>query len=187
MSPLGVFDLDGTLLHSAPDIAAALNRVLASAGLAPFALPEVQAMIGDGARVLVERALAARGQPFDPAIHAAFVADKDISAARLTRPYDGIEAVLDELAAAGWRLAVCTNKPAAAARSLLDSLGFTGGYGARAMAEGAPVAGTPAELPALLRRLRAGWLGPHQHSGRGAEQAGGDFNANRDGRRAGEG
>ena len=247
MSPLGVFDLDGTLLHSAPDIAAALNRVLASAGLAPFALPEVQAMIGDGARVLVERALAARGQPFDPAIHAAFVADKDISAARLTRPYDGIEAVLDELAAAGWRLAVCTNKPAGPARSLLDSLGFTGrfaavaggdsfptrkpdpahllgtvamaggdparavmigdhrndvaaacgaglpvvfagwGYGARAMAEGAPVAGTPAELPALLRRLRAGWLGPHQHSGRGAEQAGGDFNANRDGRRAGEG
>ncbi|MGG5809219.1 phosphoglycolate phosphatase [Falsiroseomonas sp. CW058] len=124
MPPLAVFDLDGTLLDSAPDIAAALNRALAAAGIAPFALPEVTAMIGDGAKALIEKALAARGLPFDPALHAAFLADEDIHAARLTRPYDGIEAVLGALAAAGWRLAVCTNKPATPARSLLDSLGL---------------------------------------------------------------
>lgn len=130
MTPLAVFDLDGTLLDSAPDIAAALNRVLAGVGLAAFTLPEVSAMIGDGARVLVERALAARGQPFDAALHAAFLADEDISAARLTRPYDGIQAALDTLAAEGWRLAVCTNKPAGPARSLLVSLGLGGHFAA---------------------------------------------------------
>lgn len=211
MTRLALFDLDGTLLDSAPDIAAAINRVLAGIGAAPLTLPEVTAMIGDGAKVLVERALAARGRPFDPALHEAFVADEDINAARLTRPYEGIEAVLEELAREGWRMAVCTNKPVAAARALLASLGlarhfaaiaggdsfpvrkpdpahllgtvrlagggeavmigdhrndiaaargaalpciFAGwGYGTAAMADGAPIAARPAELPALLRRL----------------------------------
>jgi phosphoglycolate phosphatase len=213
MPRIAVFDLDGTLLDSAPDIHAALNRVLGRAGLAPVALPEVTRMIGDGAKVLVERALAWHGRPFDAALHAAFVADDDISAARLTVPYAGIEAVLARLAAEGWRLAVCTNKPEGPARSLLASLGlgrhfdaigggdsfpvrkpdpahllgtiaaaggrpesavmigdhrndvraaggagipciFAGwGYGTPEMAEGAPVAATPAALPALLDGL----------------------------------
>lgn len=121
---LAVFDLDGTLVDSAPDIAAALNRALGQAGLAPLALAEVIPMIGDGARVLIERALAARGQPFDAALLAYFLGDPDIAAARLTRPYDGIPEVLRALTAAGWRLAVCTNKPAGPARSLLASLGL---------------------------------------------------------------
>lgn len=122
--PIAVFDLDGTLVDSAPDIHAALNRMLAARGIAPYSLAEVTRMIGDGAKVLVERAFAGRALPFDPAGHADFVADDDISAARLTTVFEGIPAVLDALDRAGWRMAVCTNKPEGPARGLLASLGL---------------------------------------------------------------
>jgi phosphoglycolate phosphatase len=117
-----LFDLDGTLVDSAPDLRAALNRLMAARGLPPFALPEVVAMVGDGAKALVERALAARGQTstrrrWTPSWRTT------PEAAVETRPYAGIPEVLDALAAAGWRLAVCTNKPEAAARELLEALG----------------------------------------------------------------
>jgi phosphoglycolate phosphatase len=208
-----LLDLDGTLVDSAPDLRAALNRLMAARRLPPFTLAEVTAMVGDGARALVERALAARAQPFDKPALDAFLDDYTRHAAVETRPYAGIEAVLDCLAEAGWRLAVCTNKPEAAARELLEALGLAGrfaalgggdsfatrkpdprhllatlaradaapqgaamvgdhrndvaaaraaglpvvfagwGYGPLAMADGAPVAATPAELPPLLRHL----------------------------------
>jgi phosphoglycolate phosphatase len=121
---LAVFDLDGTLVDSAPDLYAALDRLMAARGLPGFARPEVVAMIGDGAKVLVERALAARGQPFDHAAHEAFLADYTANAAVETRPFPGVPEALDALRHAGWRLAVCTNKPEAAARELLSGLGL---------------------------------------------------------------
>lgn len=208
-----MFDLDGTLVDSAADIHAALDRLMAARGLPGFARPEVIAMIGDGVRVLVTRALAARGLPFEEAALASFMADYEAEAAVLTRPFEGIPAVLDRLAAQGWRMAVCTNKPEAAARHLLDALDlsrhfaalgggdsfpvrkpdpdhlratlvaagaapdravmigdhhndmraaagcgvpciFAGwGYGPAHMAEGAPVAATPADLPGLMAAL----------------------------------
>lgn len=122
MTRIAVFDLDGTLVDSAADIHAALDRLMAVRGLPGFARSEVVAMIGDGVRVLVTRALAARGLPFDEAALAAFMADYEAEAAVLTRPFEGIPAVLDRLATEGWRMAVCTNKPEAAARHLLDAL-----------------------------------------------------------------
>ncbi len=215
MSKLAVFDLDGTLVDSAPDLRAALNRLMGTRGLAPFALPEVIALVGDGARALVERALAARGAAFDAAALDAFLADYTAHAAVETRPFPGIPAALDALEAAGWRLALCTNKPEAAARELLAALGlahrfaalgggdsfptrkpdpghllatlraaggkpedavmigdhhndiaaaagagvpavFAGyGYGPRAMAGGAPVAESAADLPGLIARALA--------------------------------
>ena len=139
MPRTAVFDLDGTLVDCAPDIRAALNRLMASRGLPPFALPEVTAMIGDGAKALVERALAGRGQPFDPAALAAFVADEDVSHARLARPFPGIAAALAALTEAGWRLAVCTNKPAAPARALLASLGLAEHFAAVGGGDSFPV------------------------------------------------
>ena len=89
MIKVAVFDLDGTLVDSAPDIHAAGNRIVERRGLAPYALAEVVAMIGDGARVLVERALAARGlrvvvagldqdylgKPFEPMPHLLAIAE----------------------------------------------------------------------------------------------------------------
>lgn len=124
MTPLAIFDLDGTLVDSAPDLHAALDRLMAARGLAPFLRDEVIAMVGDGARVLVERALAARGLPFDQPALDAFLADYTANAAVETRLFPGIAPALDALAEAGWRLAVCTNKPAAAARELLGALGL---------------------------------------------------------------
>lgn len=119
-----VFDLDGTLVDSAPDIHAAVNRMMDSLGLAPFTVPEVVAMVGDGVKALVTRALAARGRPFDAEALQAFNADYTANAAVLTRPFEGIPEALDALETAGWRLAVCTNKPEEAARLLLADLGL---------------------------------------------------------------
>ena len=151
MNRIAVFDLDGTLLDSAPDIHAAINRVLERRGLAPYALAEVKRMIGDGTKVLVERALAGRGLGFDAACHAEFVADDAISQARLTRPFEGIAEVLAGLEAAGWRLAVCTNKPEGPARGLLDSLGLAGRFAAIGGGDSFPVRKPdPAHLHATL-------------------------------------
>ncbi len=122
MTPTLLLDLDGTLVDSAPDLTAAANRLMASRGLAPFTLGDVLAMIGDGVPALVKRALAARGLPPDPAALVAFTEDYARHVADKTRPYPGVVAGLHAMRAAGWRLAVCTNKPEALARRLLDAL-----------------------------------------------------------------
>jgi len=124
MTRIALFDLDGTLIDSAPDLRAALNRLLAAEGLAPFPLAEVVGFIGDGARALVERALAARGRAFDTSLLERFLADYTGNAAIETRAYPGIPELLETLVTEGWRLAVCTNKPEAAAREALRALGL---------------------------------------------------------------
>jgi phosphoglycolate phosphatase len=125
-----VFDLDGTLVDSAPDIHAALDRLMARRQLPGFARAEVVGMIGDGVRVLLERAHAARGLPLDEASLDHFMADYEANAAVLTRPFAGIPELLGGLRDAGWQLAVCTNKPEAAARVLLSGLGLDGHFSA---------------------------------------------------------
>lgn len=119
-----LFDLDGTLVDSVPDLAAAVNALLAEFGRPALSLAQVTGMVGDGAAKLVERALAASGagdMPLSPALDR-FLALYEVDPTRLTRPYDGVPAVLDELAAAGWRLGVCTNKPERATRAVLAGL-----------------------------------------------------------------
>jgi phosphoglycolate phosphatase len=126
---LAIFDLDGTLVDSLPDIAAALNAALHDAGLEAFALDEAARMVGHGARLLVQRALIARGQLADTsridALWAAFVSHYDAHPCDLTRLYPGALAALDALAADRWALALCTNKPEAIAQQVLDALGIT--------------------------------------------------------------
>jgi phosphoglycolate phosphatase len=117
-----LLDLDGTLVDTVPDLAAALNRLMASRGLAPFDRQETASMVGDGVAVLAGRAFAARGQTPDGRAVADFTADYGRHAAVESRPYPGIPDLLRDLSAEGWRLAVCTNKPVAAARSLLEAL-----------------------------------------------------------------
>ena len=119
-----VFDLDGTLVDSAPDIHAALDRLMARRRLPGFERAEVVGMIGDGVRVLLERAHAARGITLDEASFDHFMTDYEANAAVLTQPFAGIPELLNALQASGWRLAVCTNKPEAAARVLLSGLGL---------------------------------------------------------------
>ena len=122
MRPTLVFDLDGTLVDSLPDLRASLNRLLAARHLAPLAPDAVAAMIGDGAAALVERGMAARGQTATAADLDDFLADYGAHAAEASRPFADVHTTLEQLHTAGWRLAVCTNKPQAAAQKLLTSL-----------------------------------------------------------------
>lgn len=124
MSPTLLLDLDGTLVDSVPDLAAAVNRLLASRGLAPLGAAEVTAMVGDGAGALVRRAMTARGAEPDQDAARTFLEDYGAHAAVFTKPYPGVVPTLRALAAEGWRLAVCTNKPEAPARRLLAELGM---------------------------------------------------------------
>lgn len=128
--PCAVFDLDGTLVDSAPDLHAALDRLMALKRLPGFARAEVVAMIGDGVRVLLERAYAARGITLDETGLQHFMTDYEANAAVLTRAFDGIPELLGGLRDAGWRLAVCTNKPEGAARVLLSGLGLNDHFSA---------------------------------------------------------
>ena len=147
-----LFDLDGTLVDSAPDLHAATDRLMARLGLPGFARAEVVAMIGDGARALVERALAARGRSFDPAALETFLADYTAHAVVETRPFPGIPDALDALRAEGWQLAVCTNKPEAASRAVLEVLGLLDRFVAIGAGDSFPVRKPdPAHLLATLR------------------------------------
>jgi phosphoglycolate phosphatase len=119
-----IFDLDGTLIDSDPDILAALNRVLVSRGLAVLSRADIRPMIGDGAKALVERAFAARGSVAGEADLAAFLEDYSANALVDTAPYPGIVQALEALQAARHPMGVCTNKPERAARRVLAELGL---------------------------------------------------------------
>jgi len=123
-----IFDLDGTLIDSAPDLQAAANRMLPPLGRREVDVKEIQLMIGDGVPKLVERCFAATGEipPEDElAKHAAaFGADYEPRSAELTRAFDGSHAVLGRLRDRGIHLSICTNKPYGATMEILKSLGL---------------------------------------------------------------
>jgi phosphoglycolate phosphatase len=134
-----VFDLDGTLVDSVPDLTTALNRLMASRGLDGFTEPEVTPMVGDGVLVLMERAFGARGRTPDAAALGDYLEDYGAHAAVLTRAYPGVAEALRALAETGWRLAVCTNKPEGPARALLAALGLDGLFAAIGGGDSFPV------------------------------------------------
>ncbi|HVA15412.1 MAG TPA: HAD-IA family hydrolase [Stellaceae bacterium] len=120
--PLLVCDLDGTLVDTLPDLAAALNRMLAARGLAALTPAEIRPMIGDGTPKLIERALGARGSAPEAGADEAFVADYTAHVAVESRPFPGLNATLGLLRDAGWHFAVCTNKSTTATQQLLAAL-----------------------------------------------------------------
>jgi len=117
-----VLDLDGTLVDSVPDLAAALNRAMVVRGLAGFNRPDTALMVGDGARMLYARACDARGAAFNEAGFEAFLADYTAHAAVESQAFPGAVEAMRLMQGDGWRFAVCTNKPAAATHALLDAL-----------------------------------------------------------------
>jgi len=120
---LAIFDLDGTLADSVPDIARALGATLAEAGLPVPPLEMARGFVGDGAAKLIERALprSEAGRDLGPLV-ARFLVHYGEHVADGTRLYPGIPALLDEIAARGMTAAVLTNKPAPLARALLAAL-----------------------------------------------------------------
>lgn len=119
-----VFDLDGTLIDSVPDLTDALNRVLGEHGYAPLSRAEVAPMVGDGVPALVARAFAARGGTAQEAEAALphYIATYEANATHLTRPYPGVLDTLPELRRRGYRNALCTNKLQQATLTVLAGL-----------------------------------------------------------------
>jgi phosphoglycolate phosphatase len=128
-APIVVFDLDGTLVDTAPDLVGTLNLVLTEEGLPAVELDQARPLIGAGIRPLIERALSTqnRNLPTEEvdAMFARFLRHYHDHIADRSRPYPGVEAALDRLAENGLRLAVCTNKYEALSLRLLNALGLT--------------------------------------------------------------
>jgi phosphoglycolate phosphatase len=129
-----VFDLDGTLVDTAPDLIATLNLILEREKLPAMAYEEAHQLIGGGARTMIQRALVADGKDAaKPELDRLFGQFVDHYAAHIadrSRVFPGVEAALDDLSAAGYRLAVCTNKLEWLSVRLLDALGLTSRFAA---------------------------------------------------------
>jgi phosphoglycolate phosphatase len=155
-TPTVVFDLDGTLVDTAPDLINALNFVLAREGLPAVPMKSARNMIGAGARRLLERGLEVDGREVSSGYldrltrefidhYAAHIADE-------SRPFEGLERALDDLSAQGCRFAVCTNKLEWLSKLLLDQLKLSSRFSAIC---GADTFGVSKPDPAILQQTVA--------------------------------
>ncbi|MBB4152796.1 phosphoglycolate phosphatase [Sphingomonas jinjuensis] len=125
------FDLDGTLLDTTADLAAAVNHALASAGRATLTIDQVRPMVGGGGRHMLAQGMAATGGCTDDELDALLqrlLAYYEEHIADLTRPFPGALAALDRLAEVGVKLAIVTNKRERLARLVLGQLRLTGRF-----------------------------------------------------------
>ena len=124
-----VFDLDGTLVDTAPDLIETLNVVFAREGLPPVDYASARDMIGGGARRMIECGLQYEGRSASTGevdrMFADFIAHYSAHIADKSQPFPGLDTALDHLAAGGCRFAVCTNKLEGLSRLLLETLGLT--------------------------------------------------------------
>ena len=124
-----VFDLDGTLVDTAPDLMSTLNVVLGEQGLPPLAYELAPSLVGRGAKAMLERGFAADGRPLDEPeasrLFDRFIAHYLDHCADRSRPFPGVLDALDRLAADGATLAVCTNKRTDLSLAVTDALGLT--------------------------------------------------------------
>jgi phosphoglycolate phosphatase len=154
-----VFDLDGTLVDTAPDLISALNFVLDREGLPPVPLESARDMIGAGARKLIERGLELEGRSVAHEDLTRLTGDFiDYYAAHIadtSRPFEGLEDALDDLQTLGYRFAVCTNKLEWLSKLLLDQLGLSSRFAAIC---GADTFGISKPDPVILQQtiVRAG-------------------------------
>jgi phosphoglycolate phosphatase len=151
-----VFDLDGTLVDTAPDLINALNYILAREGMPPVPLQSARMMIGAGARKLLERGLELDGRTVALAeldrLTRDFIAYYADHIADASRPFEDLESALDDLAGRGYRFAVCTNKLEWLSKLLLDRLGLSARFAAIC---GADTFGIAKPDPAILRQTVA--------------------------------
>jgi len=162
--PVIVFDLDGTLVDTAPDLIGTLNVILARENLPPVPLESARQVIGGGARKLIERGLALEGRTAAPhdmdRMFRDFIAHYGDNIAVHSRPFDGTIDILDDLAARGHALAICTNKLEWLTRRLLDALSLTERF---AFICGADTFGISKPAPDGLRQTieKSGGSAPH--------------------------
>ncbi len=121
-----IWDLDGTLIHSAPDIQAAANKMLADINLAPLDLATIESFIGNGIPKLVERCLAVYELPQNAASIEAMRVYYDANCTTLTAPYAGVINCLMAMKTKGVKMALCTNKPLIPALTILNGLDLAG-------------------------------------------------------------
>ena len=121
-----VFDLDGTIVDTAPDLLSATNHALGLVGLEPVTIEELHPFIGRGSKAMIEAGLGFRGHSVSKAeslrLHDAFLTFYADNVAVGSRPFEGVPELLDQLLASGARLAVCTNKYEALSKLLLTQL-----------------------------------------------------------------
>lgn len=151
-----VFDLDGTLVDTAPDLINALNFILEREGMPPVPLHAARTMIGAGARKLIERGLELDGR-VTSVEHISRLTNDFIDyyadhIADASRPFEGLESALDDLSGRGYRFAVCTNKLEWLSKLLLDQLGLSSRFAAIC---GADTFGVSKPDPAILRQTIA--------------------------------
>jgi len=155
-----VFDLDGTLADTSPDIAAALNHVLETFGRPTIDPAYVHHLVGHGARSLLRRGLAATGEASEELVDRGFPIYLDFYSANIcngTKAYSGVEAALDKLREHGVALAVCTNKVEELTHQLLDALGWRDRYQAVVAGDTLPVRKPdPAPLHEAIARAGGG-------------------------------
>jgi phosphoglycolate phosphatase len=154
-----VFDLDGTLVETAPDLMGTLNHLLAREGLSPLPLAKARDLIGQGAKALLARGFATAGEPlaeprlselFDDfiAYYLAHIADE-------SRPFDGVLEAMAKMEAQGARMAVCTNKRTDLSVALLETLGIADRFAAIVGGDAVP-AQKPAAVHLTETIARAG-------------------------------
>jgi phosphoglycolate phosphatase len=146
-----LFDLDGTLLDTAEDLANAVNAALAAVGLPPRSLEEVRSFVGEGARRLMEKAVEGREELVEPALEA-WWRHYEAHCVDRTRPYEGIPSLL---AGAGRPLAVLTNKPGRLSRRILSELGLAGRFVAVIGGDEGPRKPDPANVRRILAQVGA--------------------------------
>lgn len=129
-----IFDLDGTLVDTAPDLMLATNHVLKTLGRRAITMEEVRSFVGHGARALIARGCAATGEPASEraveTLYQEFIIHYAANIAEASRPYPGLIAFLDRCRAADILLGVCTNKLESLSIRLLDALGMRSYFGA---------------------------------------------------------
>lgn len=155
-APTIIFDLDGTLVETAPDLVATLNVVLASEGMAPVPYEIARNYVGGGAKLMIARGIEKDGRMVDEAtldkMFADFIAYYAANVAVHSRPYPGLTEALDTLSARGHRFAVCTNKLEHLSVLLLNQLNLTNRFEAIC---GQDTFGIQKPDPEILRRTIA--------------------------------
>ncbi|PZU11152.1 MAG: phosphoglycolate phosphatase [Sphingobium sp.] len=173
------FDLDGTLIDTSGDLAAAVNHALGTVGRAPFPVADIRPFVGKGAKVMLQRALDASGGHDDALLQRLLPVLLDYYRQNLVNhsvPYPGLVASLDALAARGVRLGVCTNKAERFAVPLMEQLGLSDRFASIVGGDTVGIAKPdPAPIHAMIERAgggRAVFLGDTINDIAGAKNAG---------------